>query len=481
MNTTTEASTSAHVIPPEAPQSLASRLVEHARRAKGVIIAVAGVGAVLSGLVGYYTTYKTVTGAATTAAAHPASPNSVNPLSIVALPFANLTGDPTQDYVAAGLTANVTSDLSRIRDAFIVSAATAAAFKDKAADVQQVGKALGVRYVLQGSVQRNGNKIRINAQLADTSTAAQLWTESFEADQGDLFALQDRVTTRIGNSIGREMVVNAARESEKRKSSPKVADLILRARALNLVPRNVAFFDQIEALYREVLAMEPNNVNALVGLANNMALRAGYFSHTLPDAQAKEKYYVDAKNLALKAKQLDPDYGPVYLALMLYAEGHDDYPGQLRAAQKGHELAPRDPRLTQALAHTLLMGGDPNGAIQLLEEAMSQDPKRPVDQILFNLGWANFMRGDYDVSIDWYQKTIEANTTYIDAYGWIAMSYAIKGDMEKSQAFLAKLKNADPKGSFVTRRKPMSSSPDAYKTFYNEKYLPAARKAGIMS
>ena len=482
MTLTTEASTPAPGIPPVAPQSLAARLVEHARRAKGLIIAVAGVGAVLSGLVGYYTTYKTVTGATTSTAARPASADGVNPLSIVAAPFANLTGDPTQDYVAAGLTANVTSDLSRIRDAYIVAASTAAAaFKDKNADVQQVGKALGVRYVLQGSVQRNGNKIRINAQLADTSSGAQLWTESFEADQGDLFALQDRVTTRIGNSIGREMVVNGARESEKRKSNPKVADLILRARALSLVPRTVTYFDQIESLYREVLAMEPDNVNALVGLATNMALRAGYFGHTLPDAQAREKYYAQSKELALKAKQLDPDYGLAYLALMLYAEAHDDYPGQLRAAQKAHELAPREPRLTQSLAHTFLMGGDGSGAKKLLEEAMSMDPKHPVDLILFNLGLSHFMLGDYDASIDWFQKAVETNPTYFDAYGWISMAYAIKDDMPNSQASLAKLRTADPKGSFVTRRKPMSSSPQAYKKFYNDTYLPAARKAGIMS
>jgi TolB-like protein len=147
------------------------------------------------------------------------------PLSIVVLPFTNLTGDPNQAYVADGLTASLTSDLSRIRDTFIVNAATAFAYKDKPVAAQQVGKDLGVHFVLQGSVQRSGTTIRINAQLADATSNAQLWSESFEGDQSDLFALRDRVTTLVGNSIGREMVIVAARESETRKTSPRVADL----------------------------------------------------------------------------------------------------------------------------------------------------------------------------------------------------------------------------------------------------------------
>ena len=223
-------------------------LVSHARKVKTAIVAVAGVGAVLSGLVGYYTSYKAVKGVPEAAATAQPPSAVVNPLSIVVLPFTNQTGDPAQAYVADGLTTSVTADLSRIRDAYVVNAATAAAHGGK--DLQQVGRTLGVRFVLQGSVQRSGTKIRINAQLADAITNAQLWTESFEGDQADLFALQDQVTTRIGNTIGREMVVNAARQSEKSKGNAKVGDLLLRARAMNLNQRTLAYFNDIEGLWR---------------------------------------------------------------------------------------------------------------------------------------------------------------------------------------------------------------------------------------
>jgi TolB-like protein/DNA-binding winged helix-turn-helix (wHTH) protein len=147
-----------------------------------------------------------------------AKPAAAGPLSIAVLPFANLTGDPNQAYVADGLTAALTHDLSRIRDARIVDASRAYAFKDKPVLAQEAGAGLGVRYVLVGSVQRSNGRIRFHAQLDDTVSGAQLWSEAFDGDESDLFALQDRVTSRIVNSIDRAMFVAAARESEKRKT-----------------------------------------------------------------------------------------------------------------------------------------------------------------------------------------------------------------------------------------------------------------------
>jgi adenylate cyclase len=459
------------------PQGLLAKL----KPFKAVIVNVAAVGAVVSGLVGYYSAYKTVAAPAATvpAASVAASMNDVNPLSIVVLPFANLTGDPTQTYVADGLTVSVTSDLSRLQGAFIVNAVSAAAFRDKAVDAQQVGQKLGVRFVLQGNVQRNANKLRINAQLADTTNNAQLWSETFEGDQSDLFALQDQVTTRIGNSIGREMLVNAARASEKVTSNPKVADLLLRARATSLAQRSPTYFDDIERQFREVLKLDPNNALALATLAANLGLRAQYFSHTLPPDR-RESYFVEGRELALKAKQIDPDNPTAYVALTMYAESHDDYPGALRYAKMSYQLAPREQRYANTVAHELLLGGEAKQALTILNQTLALNPKFPIDQVLFNLGWGSFMAGDYDACIAWFQRTIESNITYIDAYGWMAMAYAMKGDMEKSKEQLLKLQKADPNNSFRTRRRPMSSSPQVYKDFYRDTVMPAAQKAGIV-
>ncbi len=237
------------------------------------IVTLASVGAVLSGLAGYWTTYHAVKKTVpSSASAQP--PVAASALSVVVLPFKNLTGDASQDYVADGLTATQTADLSRIRDAFVVAAATAFAYRDKPVTAQQVGKDLGVRFVLQGNVQRNGTKILINAQLADANSNAQLWSERFEGDQSDLFALQERVTTLVGNSIGREMVIVAARESEVRKTSPKVADLMLRAKALVLKPQSLERWRQVQDLCRQALALEPDNADAIARLASALQLQA---------------------------------------------------------------------------------------------------------------------------------------------------------------------------------------------------------------
>ena len=183
--------------------------------------------------------------------------------SIVVLPFTNLSGDPEQAYLADGLTAKITTDLSRASGLFVIAATTAITFKDKQINVQQVGKDLGVRYALQGNVQRSGEKIRINAQLADTSSGGQLWAETFDGDRSDLFALQDQITSRIANSIGREIVVLAARESEARKTEPKVGDLLLRAVALTTKSRSLENLQQQEKLFREILVLDPNSVDAM--------------------------------------------------------------------------------------------------------------------------------------------------------------------------------------------------------------------------
>ena len=145
---------------------------------------------------------------------------TINPLSIMVMPFANQTGDKEKAYIADALTSSITGDLTRIRDAFIVPAATAFSLQGKTLTIPQLGKEAAVRFVLTGNVTGNTEKIRISAVLSDSQTGAQLWTETFDGSATDLFALQDQVTTRIGNSIGSQMVIVAARESEKRASKP---------------------------------------------------------------------------------------------------------------------------------------------------------------------------------------------------------------------------------------------------------------------
>ena len=148
-------------------------------------------------------------------------------LSIVVLPFRNLSGDPGQDYFADGVTENLTTDLSRIRSSFVIARNTAFTFKGKNIDTKEISKDLGVRYVLEGSVQREQNRVRVNAQLIDGETGAHLWADRFEESITDLFKLQDEVVARLANSLGYELTKAEAQKSTH-STNPDAIDLMMR-------------------------------------------------------------------------------------------------------------------------------------------------------------------------------------------------------------------------------------------------------------
>jgi TolB-like protein len=157
-----------------------------------------------------------------------AAPVAPAHLSIVALPFKNLSGDSSQDYFADGVTDNLTTELSRIRGSFVIASATANTYKGKTVDAKEIGTELGVRYVLEGSVQRDQNRVRVNAQLIDAETGAHLWADRFEEDVADLFKLQDQVVARLANTLGYELV-KAEAEKAARSKNPDAIDLTMRA------------------------------------------------------------------------------------------------------------------------------------------------------------------------------------------------------------------------------------------------------------
>jgi adenylate cyclase len=399
------------------------------------------------------------------------------PLSIVVLPFTNLTGDPSQAYVADGLTASLTADLSRIRDAFIVDAATAFVYKDKRSTAQQVGRELGVHFVLQGSVQRSGAKIRINAQLADANSNAQLWSESFEGDQSDLFALQDKVTALVGNSIGREMVIVAARESESRRTNPMAADLMLRARALNLKPASLKNGQQMEGLYRQALVLEPNNPSVLVGLAWSLLLQSNFIDQM--DESVIEKNSSELRDLALKAKELDPDNPDVYGLLAFDAENHGDWGGARGAFETQLSLDPKNRGAYGNLAYTFLLGGEPRRAIDLLTEAINLNPKHPDEAALLMMGVAYFMLGENDAAIGRLRKSLEINPGWGYTYAYLAMAYALKGEDAKARDTAADLRRVDPKQTLSAYRKESAIRPAAWQEWFETKLVPEWRKAGL--
>ena len=180
------------------------------------------------------------------------SPPHVAPrLSIVVLPFANLSNDPEQQYFADGITEDLTTDLSRIAHSFVISRNTAFTYRNKPIDTKQIGRELGVRYVLEGSVRRSGNRVR-GAQLIDAATDAHLWAERFDGDTGDLLTLQSEITTRLANALGVELI---AAEAARPNEHPDALDCILRGRAVLLKPRAPETHREAIDLYERALAL----------------------------------------------------------------------------------------------------------------------------------------------------------------------------------------------------------------------------------
>ncbi len=204
-------------------------------------------------------------------------------LSIVVLPFANIGGDPEQEYFVDGVTDSLTTDLSRMRGAFVIARNTAFAYKGKPLDAKMIGRELNVRYVLEGSVQRGGNRMRVNVQLIDAETGNHLWAERFDKPLADLFDMQDEIVARLAGALNTELVAAEARRAEK-VPTPDSMDLYFQGLAwLNKgrTPDNVA---RARGFFDRALSADPDNVDALIGSARADHVASAFLFATDPAA-----------------------------------------------------------------------------------------------------------------------------------------------------------------------------------------------------
>src|SRR5262249_26915461 len=191
-------------------------------------------------------------------------------LSIVVLPFANLSNDPDQQYFADGITEDLTTDMSRLENMFVISRNTAFTYRNRPVDAKQMGRGLGVRYLLEGSVRRSGNQVRVTAQLTDAETDAHLWAERFDRDTDDLLVLQNEITSRIANALNLELIAaEAARPTEHLAA----LDYILRGRAALFRPYSRDSYAEAISLFDHALALDPQSVEAQTSLAGSLASR----------------------------------------------------------------------------------------------------------------------------------------------------------------------------------------------------------------
>ena len=282
--------------------------------------------------------------------APPRPPQKAGPprLSIVVLPFKNLSSDPGRDYFADGVTENLTTDLSRIRDSFVIACSTAFTFKGKAIDAKVIGKELGVRYVLEGSVQRNRNRVRVNAQLVDAQSGAHLWADRFEESVADLFKLQDQVVARLANALNYELV-RAEAETAARSKNPDVVDLVMHAQAAywrftqQTTKENN---DAIRALFEQALKIDPDDAVALAGNAGTY-MQEYTFGWANPETDYDEKIIGQAD----RSFAVAPDNMTAYTAKCMYLTNSRRPSDGLRVADAGLAINPNFATLHAARSH----------------------------------------------------------------------------------------------------------------------------------
>jgi len=363
-------------------------------------------------------------------------------LSIVVLPFVNLSNDPNQQYFADGITEDLTTDLSRIPDMLVISRNTAFTYRNKPVDTKQIGRELGVRYLLEGSVQRSGSQVRINAQLIDAETDAHLWAERFDRDTGDLFAVQNEITSRIAVALNVEVL--AAEVARADENNPDALDYVLQGRAALAEPPGADSYRVAIASFEHALALDPQSIEAKGWLANALV---GLVLDLHPSSSLGDLKRADT--LANQALAASPGSTLAHLAKgqLLRTLGRCD------EAIPQFELVIAANRNSSSALFTLgeckLLTGSVNEAIPLEEQAIRLGPRDPY---VFNryllIGKVHLLQSHVEEALVWLERARIANPGSPWPRAWLASAYALKGETDRAASELAEARRLLGEGSF---------------------------------
>jgi adenylate cyclase len=360
----------------------------------------------------------------------PISQPAVAPrLSIVVLPFANLGNDPDQQYFADGVTEDLTTDLSRIAGMFVISRNTAFTYKDKRVDTKQIGRELGVRYILEGSVRRSGNQVRVNAQLIDAETDAHLWAERFDSDASDLFALQDEITNRIAITLNLELIgAEAARPTDH----PEAFDYILRGRATGFKPNSREVYAEAIGLYERALTLNPESVEAQTQLANALVARViDLMTDTAPADLALAEEFVS------RALATNPRHAKAHLVKGRVLRAQSRWDEAVREFETALALDRNQVWALHFLAQCKLLTGSLEAAIALEQQAIRLSPREPrIGWCYMVIGTVHLLQSRIDDAIAWLEKARSNLPVAVDIRSRLAAAYALRGETERAAAEL---------------------------------------------
>ena len=408
-------------------------------------------------------------------AAHRGGARSPPLLSIVVLPFTNLSSGPDQEYFADAVTDDLTTDLSRISGSFVIARSSAFTYKGKAVDAKEVGRDLGVRYVLEGSVRRSGNRVRVNTQLIDAETDAHLWAERFDRDTHDLFALQDEITSQIAVALGSELVIA---EAARLSGHPGALDYLLRGRAATYKPPSRDNFDETIRLFGRALTLDPWSSAAQSYLAIELTARVleGMADTAATDIARAERLVGRALAASPRSGLAHFAKGQVLRTQHRYGEAIPEY--EMALVLNRYELGAYAP-LGWCKLHT----GSIDEVIPLAEQGIRLSPRDPLIGSWYSqTGVVHLLQSRTNDAIVWFEKARNANPVIPIVHAHLASAYALKGETEHAVAELAEARrlSGDHRYESIGRLKAVGFLGVAkIRALYEATYFAGLRKAGM--
>jgi TolB-like protein/Tfp pilus assembly protein PilF len=389
--------------------------------------------------------------------------------SIAVLPFTNMSGDPEQEYFSDGITEDIITALSRLRWFFVIARNSTFVYKGQAVNVKQVGRDLGVRYVLEGSVRKSGPRVRITCQLLDGISGNHIWSERYDRELTDIFALQDEITASVTSAIEPKLLAAEGIRSEARS----IEDLD----AWDLVARALSHFWKLTAadsataiaILRQAVEHYPNYAPAHSMLA--FALFASGYVGWIPPGTERDF----AAQLTRRAAELDDSDPWAHLALGYYEFTGRSTDEAIRHFSAALDLNPNFAAAAGSIGFALALDGRSDEAIRHFEQALRMSPRDPFNSFFYvGIAAAHYLAGRYAEAIKWAKQAVQLRPGYIGAHRILCASLAQAGQAEEARTVLQTLRQMHPEISLAWIRQsvPYTAGP-------MEKFLDGMRKAGL--
>jgi adenylate cyclase len=359
--------------------------------------------------------------------------------SIMVLPFRNVSNNPGQDYFADAVTDDVTTDLSRLSDTLVISPATAFTYKGKAVDPRQIGREFGVRYLLEGSIRKDGTNVQTNAQLVDTRTAAHIWADRFDTELTNLSDLQDAITGRIASSLQIQLIKTENRRAiAERPADPDAIDLRLRAMALLVTSPTPEHALSARRYLEEAVRLDPQSADSWGQLANVLA--TDYFNHwneAKESPEAGKELLRRAEHAVQEALKIDPSVAVAHFAEGFIRRARGDHPGALDAFDRAVLLDPNFARARAQKANQLVLLGRPEQALPMVLQAITLSPRDPaIGGFYWITGRAYFVMKKYQDAIVWLRKAVEVSPFWFNR-AYLLAAYALTGQHQQPEGVVA--------------------------------------------